>query len=111
MDITFRSSDLCEQCNNHELLIKKHGKQRAKLIRRRLDDLKAATILDHMYHVAGHFHPLSENRAEQFAMYLDGPWRLVFEAATNPIPRKEDGGLDLTRITAVEIVEVINYHD
>lgn len=44
-------------------------------------------------------------------MYLDGLWRLVLEPANDPLPRKEDGGLDLARITAVEIVEVIDYHD
>ncbi len=41
----------------------------------------------------------------------DLPGRLGFEPASDPLPRKEDGGLDLTRITAVEIVEVTDYHD
>jgi hypothetical protein len=46
----------------------------------------------------------------QFAMYLWGPYRLVFEPDHEPIPRLADGGINLTEVTKVIIREVVNYH-
>lgn len=63
-----------------------------------------------MRFLPGRFHALSGTRAGQFALGLDGPYRLIFEPANDPVPRKDDGGLDLARITAVEIIEVVDYH-
>ena len=36
MDIVFENSKFEEECNNQRLLVKKHGADRAKRIRRRL---------------------------------------------------------------------------
>jgi proteic killer suppression protein len=45
------------------------------------------------------------------AVYLDGPWRLIFEPANDPVPKKPDGGLDWTQVTVIRILEVRDYHD
>jgi len=42
---------------------------------------------------------------------LDGPYRLVFEVAQNPVPRKPDGGLDWKIIATIRILEVTNTHE
>lgn len=55
-------------------------------------------------------HQLSGDRAGQFAVDVQHPFRLIFESAHDPVPRKEDGGIDLTRVTAVRILEVTDYH-
>ena len=55
-------------------------------------------------------HQLKGNRDEQFAVYLVHPYRLVFILDHEPLPRKEDGGIDLERVTAITIVEVTDYH-
>ncbi len=53
--------------------------------------------LDQLYHFPGfHFHPLRGDRAGQYAITLQGPWRLVFE-----LDRDED---------AIVIVAVEDYH-
>ena len=38
------------------------------------------------------------------------PYRLVFEPGHAPLPRTEDGGVDAGQVTAIVIVEVIDYH-
>ena len=53
---------------------------------------------------------LTEDRDEQYAVDLVHPKRLIFEVNHDPIPRNEDGGIDLTKVTAITIVEVVDYH-
>lgn len=55
-------------------------------------------------------HQLSGDRDEQFAVDLAHPHRLVFEPNHDPLQRREDGGIDLDRVTAIRVMEVIDYH-
>ena len=55
-------------------------------------------------------HELKSNRDEQFAVDLVHPYRLVFEPTHDPLPRKEDGGINLEQVTAIKIMEVVDYH-
>lgn len=111
MDIIFKSKTLARECNRHELLVRRHGRHRAKLIRRRLDDLGAAANLFVMRSLPGRCHELRGNRAGQLSIDLDGPFRLVFEVANNPIPTKPDGGLDWASVTAINVLGVEDTHE
>lgn len=55
-------------------------------------------------------HQLREDRDEQFAVWLDHPYRLVFEPNHDPLPRREDGGIDPNQVTAITGFEVVDYH-
>lgn len=55
-------------------------------------------------------HQLGGDRHEQFAVDLVHPYRLVFVPDHQPMPRRDDGGIDMERVTAVTIVDVIDYH-
>lgn len=55
-------------------------------------------------------HQLNANRDEQYAVDLVHPMRLVFEVNHDPIPRKKDGGIDVEKVTAITIIEVVDYH-
>lgn len=111
MDILFESSDVAEDYNNWKRLVRLHNVARAKLIRRRLDDLRAAPVLEMMRKLPGRCHELKGNRAQQLSIDLDGPYRLIFRPFANPLPTKPDGGLDWTKVTAVVIEEVVDTHD
>ncbi|NJO51352.1 MAG: killer suppression protein [Leptolyngbyaceae cyanobacterium RM2_2_4] len=111
MDIVSKSSKFASECNNQRLLEKRHGKDRAKRIKRRLDDLRAADVLDDMRSVPGRCHELLHDRAGQLSLDLDHPYRLIFEPADEPIPTKLDGGLDWTKVTAVRILGVEDTHE
>lgn len=60
--------------------------------------------------VPGNCHQLHADRAGQFAVHLCGQVRLVFAPANNPLPTASDGGIDRTRVTKIEIKEVVDYH-
>lgn len=90
-------------------LVRSHNVQRAKLIRRRLDDLRAAPTLETMRNLPGRCHELKGNRA--LSIDLDGPYRLILYPAHNPVPLKPDGGMDWNKVTAVMIKEVRNTHE
>lgn len=111
MDIIFSSSKFEEECNNQRLLQKRYGADRAKRLRRRLDDLRAANILEDMRNLPGRCHELLGDRAGQLSIDLDHPYRLIFEPANEPIPTKPDGGLDWKQVTVVKIIGVEDTHE
>ena len=91
-------------------LTKKHGPQLTRKIKNRLDDLRGVDCLDDMWNMPGHFHPLGGDKPMQFAVRLTANERLVFEPADDPLPIKPDGNLDLTKVVAIRILEVVDYH-
>jgi proteic killer suppression protein len=111
MDIIFRDKSFGQECNRHDLLVKRQGQQRAKLIGRRLDDLRAAANLSFMRKLPGRCHELKGNKAGQLSLDLDGPYRLIFRVANDPVPTKPDGGLDWAQVTAIEILGLENTHE
>ncbi|MBG1271164.1 killer suppression protein [Nostoc sp. WHI] len=110
MDIIFNSNKFEEECNNQRLLQKRYGLDRAKRLRRRLDDLRAANVLEDMRNLPGRCHELLYDRVGQLSLDLDHPYRLIFEP-TEPVPTKPDGGLDWTKVTAVRIIGVEDTHE
>jgi proteic killer suppression protein len=111
VNIQFADQKLAKEANDAKLLRRRHGDQRARLIRRRLDELRAAQTLEEMRSLpAARCHELRGNRAGQLAVNLDQPYRLIFTPAP-PIPAKADGGMDWARVTAILVLGVENYHD
>ncbi len=111
MNITFRIRKLERVFNSADNLKRAYGRQRAKTIERRMAVLKAAPALASVpTRPPERRHMLQGKRHEQFAVDLDQPYRLVFRPDQDPLPRKDDGGLDVEKVTTVKIVEVIDYH-
>lgn len=110
MKITFSDKKLRKLANDDRLMVKELGKERAKLLRRRLTQLEDAENLEQVRHLPGHYHELTGNRKGQWACDLDQPYRLIFTPHENPIPANEDGQYIWLEITGVEIIEVTNYH-
>jgi proteic killer suppression protein len=73
--------------------------------------LGAASSLSALNGVPGHCHSLRADRLGQFAIYLWGPYRLIFEPANDPLPYSADGQLDLTLVTHIYILGIEDYHD
>ncbi len=111
MIILFADNRLEREFNSATLLQKRHGAVRARTIQRRLAQLAAADVLEDLRHLPGRCHELTGDLASLLALDLDGPYRLLFEPADEPIPHKPDGGVDWTRVAAIRIVGVENYHD
>lgn len=110
MDISFAAKRLEKLCNSDRDLVKAFGSQRARVFRRRLDQLRAAENLEVLRSLPGRCHELIGDRKGTLSIDLDGPYRLLFEPADEPIPKKADGGLDWTLVTVIRILEVEDTH-
>jgi len=89
---------------------KRFGEPRWTVLKRRLKVLEVAPTLADAHGVGG-LHPLTGDRAGDYAMKLDGAYRLVIRPDHNPVPQRDSGGIDETRVTRITVVEVVNYHD
>ena len=87
--------------------------RRAKLLRMRLDELRAADNLSVMRQLPqANCHELKGSRAGQLAVNLDKGGRLILEPADDPVPLKPDSGLDWTQVTTIRILELaVDYHE
>lgn len=110
MDIDFAKRRFGKQCNSDRKLVREFGPGRAKLLRRRLDQLRAAATLEAMRRLPGRCHELTGDRAGVLSIDLDGPYRLLFEPVENPPPARANGGLDWSKVTAIRILEVEDTH-
>lgn len=110
MDIIFKTTKLEKIFNSERELQREYGKQ-AEAIKRRMAVLRGATCLEQVTHLPPEgCHELHPVKSGKYAVYLKHPWRLIFCVANNPIPKKEDGGVDKTKVTAIEIQSVEDYH-
>lgn len=109
MEITFIDDKLRQICEKSQLAQRKLGAPCARKLRSRLADLDAASSVKELS--AGRPHPLKGDRAGHFALDLSGGKRLVFKPANDPIPRREDGNIDWTKVTQVCICFIGDYHD
>jgi plasmid maintenance system killer protein len=103
VDIQFKTEKLAKECNTAKLLLRVHGEARAKLIRRRLDALRAAVVLEDLRSTPERLHDLKGDRKEQLSMDLDGPYRLLFAANHNPVPTRPGGGMDCSAVTIIGV--------
>ena len=111
MDVYFRTTKFQKHSQTIADAKREWGERRGKLIRRRLDELAAAPNLEMMRKLPGaRCHELTGNLKGKLAVDLDHPYRLLFEPYHDPVPCKDDGGLDWTKVTAVTITDILDYH-
>jgi len=110
MQIRFRSKRLGKALSDPKEMAKAYG-DRAKPIRRRLDVLgQAACLSDVPTEPPDRRHQLGGNRHGQLSVTIKDNWRIVFVPDHDPLPCLPDGGLDTGQVTAVEIIEIVDYH-
>jgi len=94
-------------------MVRVHGAKRAKKLKTRLGQLKAADVLSDLgppKSGAARCHELDGDLKDLFSVDLDHPQRLLFCPVGDPPPRKGDGGWDWTRIRAIEITDITDPH-
>lgn len=110
MEILFATRKLQKACQDEKSLRRTWGAA-GLTVGRRLTELAAFELLAHVPTTRPwRRHQLKGDRDEQFAVDVGKSLRLVFEVADDPIPRNDDGGVDLMRVTAIRILEVTDYH-
>ena len=110
MEIGYQSNKLRKQLTNPKELAKAFG-QLAKKVNQRHEELKSVDNLSVMRLLpAACCHELSCNRNGTLAVKVSGNYRLVFQVSNDPIPQNHDGGLDWEAVTAITIIEIVDYH-
>ena len=97
--------------NDFKQLVRALNLERAKRLRRRLDELAAAANLAVMRNLPGRCHELKGSKEYALSIDLDGPYRLIFVPSDDPIPLKKDGGLDWAKVTKVTIKSIQDTHE
>ena len=110
MEISFTNERLANLCNSENRLRGKYGPRMAALIQRRLFELSDAETLAVMRSLPGRCHELRHGLKGCLAVDLVHPKRLVFEPDHDPLPTKEDGGLDWEKVTKIVIIGIGDYH-
>lgn len=108
MKIHIADAKLKKICTDDRAAIKKLGPGGASRLQSRLADLDAAPTLGAV--VFGRPHPLAGDRMGQFALDLDGGRRLSL-ASADPAAVLADGATDWPSVTAVNVIEIGDYHD
>ena len=111
MEITFRTRRLNRTFSSDRELRREYGDAMTKVIVARLRVLRNAPTLTQVPTMPPlRRHILSGERNGQYAIDLTHPYRLIFEPYHNPVPLREDGGVDIDKVTAISIIKVVDYH-
>lgn len=111
MDITFRTRTLEKIFNSEKKLKIKYRDPMARTIMLRLSTLRNAQTLKEVPTTRpARRHQLVGRRKRQYAVDLVHPYRLIFRPDHEPLPYKDDGGIDTSQVTAIVILEVVDYH-
>ena len=110
MDFSFANRKLEREFSDERLMNKAYG-ARARALQNRLATLEGAEKLsDVPKGPPDWLEQLKGDRDEQFSVVLTKNWRLIFEVNHDPTPRLTDGGIDLEKVIAIRLVEVVDYH-
>ena len=89
----------------------KLGPRMADKLQLRLTQLSAVESLEDLRLLPrARCHELTGNLDGWIAVDLEHPDRLVFSPTNDPIPQKEDGGLNWSGVTAICIEGIGDYH-
>ena len=112
MEIYFLTKKLQKLCSSkQEMKKRKLGNKLASKLKQRLAELESSEFLEDMKYIkAARCHELKGDRKGEFSVDLEHPFRLIFKPYNDPIPYKNDGGLDWSRIDSIVIIEVVDYH-
>ena len=114
MDISFKNKKLEKEFSEGKRLEKVHGSLRAKKIRIRLAEFRAASSLYDFWPPKtgpSRCHELIGEYKGQLSVDLDHPYRLIFAPNHEPVPRNSDRGLDWKQVTAIMIIGIEDTHE
>lgn len=111
MEVSFATKKLAKLLNCEKDTLRKYGPDNGRRILTRLSQLTAAANLQELAALPQiRLHELTADRDEQLSLDVKHPYRLIVVPNHDETPRKEDGGLDWERITAVTVREITDTH-
>jgi plasmid maintenance system killer protein len=111
MKISYRNKKLGKTVKDATAIKQNYGAN-AKKINQRTEELKSAPTLHDIHKMPqARCHELTNNRKGQLAVTISANERIIFIPDNEPIPYKEDGGIDWKKITRIKILEIgVDYH-
>lgn len=110
MEIGFATRKMKKEMESESALRRAYGK-RADALMLRLGLLDSASCLADVPHTPPELrHELTGNRAGTFAVGVSRNFRLILRPDHDPVPLKDDGGIDLDAVTAIIVLGVEDYH-
>ncbi len=111
MNISFKTRKLQKTINSSKLLTAQYGVRRSGKIKIRFAVLRSSeTLADVPTAKPVRRHQLSGKRKGEYAVDVQDSYRIIFIPDHDPVPRLDDGGVDLARVTAIKILEITDYH-
>ncbi|MDA3930601.1 MAG: killer suppression protein HigA [Prolixibacteraceae bacterium] len=111
MKIRYKNNKLEKSVVDAKSIIKNYG-TRAKLVKQRLEEVKAAkSLADFQFMPKANCHELKGNRKGKLAIDISANHRIIFIPNHDPHPTKDDGGLDWSQVFEI-LIESIgeDYH-
>lgn len=110
MNITYKTNKLETSLTTDKGLSKVYG-ELAKKIKLRINQLKSADNLEVIAKLSElRLHPYKGAGKGTWSIDIHKNWRILFTINQNPIPTKDDGGVDLKEITIISIDSVKDPH-
>ncbi|HED30121.1 MAG TPA: killer suppression protein HigA [Prosthecochloris aestuarii] len=111
MNLRYRTRKLEKTVDSFSSIKKNYG-TRAKQVYQRIDDLEMAACLADMFTIqSAHCHELTGERSGEFAVSISRNHRIIFLPDHDPVPCKEDGGIDITLVESIVIIAIgEDYH-
>ena len=110
MKISYKSKKLERNLTVDKDILKAYSNM-AKKVKMRMIQLKAAENLGVIAKLPSlRLHQYAGNRKGEWSIDLHKNWRIIFEVNHNPIPRKDDDGVDINVVTAIKITSVEDPH-
>ena len=109
MEVDYESPRFETLIHNERALKKAYGAETVKKLAIRITTIHESKSLAELHFQPGRTHPLTGDRAGRFAMDLPSGRRLEFRP-TPPVPTKPDGGVDLTKVTSITLIEISDHY-
>jgi len=110
MNLSYKNNKLEQSLNVDRNIIQSYGVL-SKKIKQRMDQLKAANDLSIIAKIKVlRLHPYLGNRLGEWTIDIQENWRICFKIDQNPIPRLNDGGVNLNMVTTIKILSVEDPH-
>jgi toxin HigB-1 len=108
VEVTYANKKLEKELASEKEMARHRGQLASKL-KLRLFTLRAASSLDLVSKLPpDRCHELIGSRKGVFSVDLNANWRLLFKP--DPMPLRQDGGVDLAAVTRVQILSIEDTH-
>lgn len=110
MEINYKNKKIGKTLSSPKEIITHYG-TKAKNIKQRIDELKAAeTLFDISFLPQARCHELKGTLKSCLAVEVSANYRIIFKPNHSPIPQRASGGFDWRAVTKITVISVEDYH-